>query len=133
MTGLVSSLNSANIPHLQTAKLRFMQLDSQQFAISFDYDAAVIQSVKSTFHGRDREWHPESKTWRFPLTKYEEVLHWALQHYSSEQISLLEEVSLCGEPSIALMSGQARTLATDAYFVVATNLPARHQRQKRGT
>ncbi|BDA49699.1 probable SWI/SNF-related matrix-associated actin-dependent regulator [Coccomyxa sp. Obi] len=86
-----SSQPSTRTPQVGPAKLRFKQLDSQQFAISFDFDWALVESVKNTFHFRDREWHPESKTWRFPLSKYEDVQRWALQHFSAEEISLLEE------------------------------------------
>lgn len=75
------------------AGLRFQQLDSQHFAVSFPYDRDVVESLKQKFWARDREWHPETKTWRFKLDKYQEVQEWALEHYAATEINLLEEVS----------------------------------------
>lgn len=76
------------------AGVRFKQLDSQRFAISFAYNPEAIQDLKVTFDKQDREWHPDSKTWRFPLTTYREVQAWALKHFPAHEISPLEEVKI---------------------------------------
>ncbi|CAL8464419.1 g3954 [Coccomyxa elongata] len=86
-----SSQPSPRTRQAGAAKLRFIQLDSQQFAISFGFDQAVKDSLKATFQYGDRDWHPESRTWRFPLRKYEDVQRWGLQHFSADEISLLEQ------------------------------------------
>jgi len=72
--------------------VHFKQLDSQRFAISFTYNPEAIQDLKDTFDYRDREWHPDSKTWRFPLPSYRDVQAWALKHFPANEISPLEEV-----------------------------------------
>lgn len=107
--------------HLQAGavELRFIQLDSQQFAISFGYNRAVIDSLKAMFQYGDREWHQESKTWRFPLRKYEDVQRWALQHFSAEEICLLEQVTLCESPQWILTRCQCLNLVHTWYEKVS--------------
>ncbi len=76
------------------AGLCFQRLDSQHFAVSFPFDREVIKSLKDVFNSQDREWHPESRTWRFHMDKYQDVQSWALEHYAADEITLLEQVSL---------------------------------------
>ncbi|EIE18768.1 hypothetical protein COCSUDRAFT_49196 [Coccomyxa subellipsoidea C-169] len=73
--------------------LCFQRLDSQHFAVSFPFDRDVIENLKDVFNFRDREWHPESRTWRFHMDKYQDVQSWALEHYAADEITLLEQIS----------------------------------------
>ena len=83
-------------------KLQFERSTSDEVAIQFEYDSEVIEDLKRSFPYRDRKWDKDSKRWKFPADKYDNVKEWALRHYGEFEIRFL---TVCTYPHISVRTG----------------------------
>lgn len=77
--------------------MRKARIAGSHVVLSFNYDADIVEEIKTTFDRMERRWVPETKVWRVDLEPHTAAdLYKFVEKYMSDDQDTLEEIASVG-------------------------------------